>query len=527
MGLNILSDTGNKVAKAALFLIITLAIARILGFAREAVMVTLFGQNYLTDAYRAAFSIPDFIYMMLVGGALSAAFIPVFSSYISTGQEDLAWESASVVFNYIFLLLLVLIAVAYIFTAPLMNLLAPGLPAKYAAVAVSLTHIMFIQTFFMALSGIAQGILNSYNEFVAPALGSILYNLLIIVIGVLLVKQLGIIAFSYGVVIGAVLNFAIQIPALRRVGIKYRFSWDYKNPGFRKIIILMVPVLIGLSVGEFNLFVTQNLSSSVGAGMISAQNLAQKIMNLPVGIFGGAIAIAVFPTLTALTARGEMADFRRTSSLGLRAIFLVTIPASFGLAALGEPLIKMLFQQGQFTASMSHITSLVLMYFCIGLFAYSGIMVLNRSFYALKNTIIPLIAGVTTIILNVILSLQLVGPMGIRGLALASSLAGIFNLVILLIMLRLKAGPLGGRKIISSFSISVLASGVMYLVVHYCSNFMLQSLSFADKINQLLSVAVGIGLGAIVYGVIVYCFKLEESELLLAMIKKKLPGLSR
>jgi len=149
LGLNVLSDTGNKVAKAAVFLIISLGIARILGFARESVMVTLFGQNYLTDAYRAAFSIPDFIYMMLVGGALSAAFIPVFSSYISTGREDLAWESASVVFNYIFLFLLILIAVAYIFTAPLMHLLAPGLPAKYAAVAVSLTHIMFIQTFFM------------------------------------------------------------------------------------------------------------------------------------------------------------------------------------------------------------------------------------------------------------------------------------------------------------------------------------------------------------------------------------------
>jgi len=518
-----LTDTGKKVAKAAVILMITVTISRILGFGREAVMMTLFGQNYITDAYRAAFSIPDFIYLLLVGGALSAAFIPIFSSYISTNREDEAWKSASIVFNYILLLLFILIAVAYFFTAPLIKLLAPGLPAEYAALAVSLTHIMFIQTFFMALSGISQGILNSYNEFVAPAIGSVLYNLLIIVIGIMLVKPLGIAAFSYGVVIGAVLNFAIQIPALRRVGIKYHFSWDYKNPGFTQIMLLMVPVLVGLSVVQLNLFVTQNLASSVGEGMISALNLAQKIMNLPIGIFGVAIATAIFPTLTALTARGEMASFRRTSSLGLRAIFMVTVPAAVGLVALGEPLIKLLFQQGEFTSAMSQITFQILVYFCVGLFAYSGIQVLNRSFFALKDTVTPLIAGVLTIGLNIVLSLQLVGPMGVGGLALASSLAGIFNLIFLLIVLRMKSGPIGARKIIISFSISVLASAAMFLVVHYSIQFIMTHLHLAAKLNQLVGVSVGMSLGIVVYGLIVYLFKLEESELVLGMIKKKLP----
>ncbi len=518
-----MTETGKTLAKAAVILMIAVTISRILGFGREAVMMTLFGQNYLTDAYRAAFSIPDFIYLLLVGGALSAAFIPIFSSYISTGREDEAWESASIVFNYILLFLLILITVGYIYTTPLIRLLAPGLPPEFAALAVSLTHIMFIQTFFMALSGIAQGVLNSYNEFVAPAIGSVLYNLLIIVIGIALVKPLGIAAFSYGVVIGAVLNFAIQIPALRRVGVKYHFSWDYKNPGFVRIMLLMIPVLVSLSVVQLNLFVTQNLASSVGEGMISALNLAQKIMNLPMGIFGVAIATAIFPTLTALTARGEMGTFRRTNSLGLRAIFLVTIPSSFGLVALGEPLIKLLFQQGQFTASMSAMTFQVLVYFCVGLFAYAGIQVLNRSFFALQDTVSPLIAGVLTIGLNIFLSLQLVHPMGVRGLALASSLAGIFNLIFLLVVLRLKSGPLGMRKILFSLSISILGSAAMFVVVHYSIEFIMASLHLAAKLNQLISVSVGISLGILVYGLIVYAFKLEESELVLGMIKKKLP----
>lgn len=519
-----MTNAGRTIARAALFMMITTAVARILGFAREAVMMTLFGQNYVTDAYRAAFSIPDFIYMLLVGGALSAALIPVFSTYISNGREAEAWKSVSVVFNYIVLLLLILITAAYIFTAPLIRLLAPGLPPDYAALAINLTHIMFIQTFFMALSGISQGILNSYNRFAAPAIGSVLYNFFIIILGIALFKQLGIHAFAVGVVVGAVFNFVVQIPALRRVGIHYHFTFNYKNPGFVKIMILMVPVLLGLSVAQLNLFVTQNLASSAGAGMISALNLAQKIMNLPVGIFGAAIATAIFPTLTALTARGDMAGFRRSSSLGLRAIFLVTIPSAFGLAALGEPLIKLLFQQGQFTASMAHTTFQVLLYFCVGLAAYAGIMVLNRSFYALKDTLTPLLAAAATIALNVILSLQLVNLMGVRGLALATSLAGIFNLLVLWAALRMKSGPLGGRLMMRSLVISVLGSAAMYFVVNYSIKLMLQWLPWADKINQLFSVTAGISIGAVIYGLIVYQLKMEESELILRMIRRKIPG---
>ncbi len=520
-----MTQAGRTIARAALFMMIMTAVSRILGFVREAVMMTLFGQNYLTDAYRAAFSIPDFIYLLLVGGALSAALIPVFTTYISTGREAEAWESVSVVFNYIVLLLLILIALAYFFTAPLIRLLAPGLPPAYAALAISLTHIMFIQTFFMALSGIAQGILNSYNRFAAPALGSVLYNFFIIILGVALFRQLGIHAFAVGVVIGAMVNFAVQIPALRQVGVHYHFRFDYKNPGFVKIMILMVPVLLGLSVAQLNLFVTQNLASSVGAGMMSALNLAQKIMNLPVGIFGAAIATAIFPTLTALTARGDMTGFRRSSSLGLRAIFLVTIPSAFGLAAIGEPLIKLLFQQGQFTAAMAHTTSQVLLYFCVGLAAYAGIMVLNRSFYALKDTLTPLLAAAATIALNVILSLQLADLMGVRGLALAISLAGIFNLLVLWAALRIKSGPLGGRLMMRSLIISVLGSTAMYFVVNYSIKLMLPWLPWADKINQLFSVTAGVSLGIVFYGLIVYYIKMEESELILGLVRRKIPWL--
>ncbi|MGI5911404.1 MAG: murein biosynthesis integral membrane protein MurJ [Syntrophomonadaceae bacterium] len=518
-----MSDTGKHVARAALILMITVILSRILGYGREVVMYTIFGQNYLTDAYRAAFSIPDFLYMLLVGGALSSAFIPVFSSCIATNRTDEGWKSASIVFNYTMIILLVLTAIAYLYTRSLIILLAPGLPAEYINLAVTLTHIMFLQTFFMALNGFAMGILNSYNQFAAPAIGSLVYNLFIILVGVALVKQIGIAAFSYGVVIGAFLNFLVQIPALRKVGTKYTFSFDYKDQGFRQIMVLMIPVLAGLGVVQLNLFVTQNLSSSLGAGTISALNLAQRIMNLPIGIFAVSIATAIFPTLTTLTARGEIDMFKRSSSIGLRAIFLVTIPASLGLMALGEPLIKLLFEQGEFTTSMVTATNEALFYYCVGLFAYSSIQVLNRTFYALKDTLTPVIAAAITIGFNIFLSLQLINPMGHKGLALAYSLAGFLNLIFLLVVLRVKVGKLGGSKIVLSLGIATGVSLVMYGVVRLTTVYLLNILKLAVKLNLLISIGSGILVGALFYAVLIYFFKLEESELILNILKRRLP----
>lgn len=517
-----MSETGKKLTRSITILMITIIITRFLGYGREVILYSLFGQNYLTDAYRAAFSIPDFIYMMLVGGALSSAFIPIFSTFIATKQEEKAWLSASIVFNYIILFLFVLITLGYIYTKPLIYLLTPGLPPEYASLAVSLTRIMFLQTFFMALNGISMGILNSFNNFIAPSLGTLVYNLVIIIFGILWVDQYGIAAFAYGVVLGAALDFLIQIPALRRVKLKYSFCWDIKDKGFRQIILLMIPVLAGLGVVQLNLFVTRNLSSSLGSGVISALDLAQKLINLPIGIFAVSIATAIFPTLTTLIAHGELKKFVRTSSLSIRAIFLITIPATLGLVAIGDVLIKLLFLQGKFTTAMVNLTNQALVYYCIGIFAYSTIQVLNRSFYALKDTVTPVIAATITIAFNIILSIKLVGLLGHQGLALSYSLAGFVNLIFLLLVLRIKVGALGGRKLISSFTISLGASVLMFLLVRFSLASLLNILAFTPKLNYLIAISISILLGILIYGVIIYLFKLEESELLLDMFRKRL-----
>ncbi len=512
---------GKNVAKAAGFIMITMMISRILGYIRDVVIYAQFGQNRITDAYNAAFSVPDFLYMLLVGGALSSAFIPVFSSYVATDKENEAWEVASIMFNLIMILMLIGIAVGTIFTPKLIMLLVPGFSNDSLDLTVYLTRIMFIQVFFMGLSGISMGILNSYKHFTAPAIGSVLYNLGIIVVGLILSPFIGIAGFSIGVVVGSALNLSVQLPVLLKKGLKYKFSFNLKHPGVKKIFILMFPVLIGLSVTHFNLFVNQNLASTLQPGIVAALRTGQRLMQLPIGVFAIAIAVAIFPTLTENIAKGETGKFKKNMSLGVRSVIFVTLPAAAGLIALRVPLIRLLFEQGMFTHENTLATAHALYFYSIGLFAYSAIQVLNRSFYALQNTITPVLTGILTIAINIFLNFALIKTLGHGGLALAYSIAGIFNMLVLLIVLRIKVGGIDGRKMLTSFLQSLFGSVVMGSILYYIVNYIEIWINISSKLGQFVQVILGVVLGILFYSAIVSFFKMEEAQMVLGILKRK------
>ncbi|MBZ4686779.1 MAG: putative peptidoglycan lipid flippase [Clostridia bacterium] len=512
---------GKTVARAAGFIMITMIISRILGYIRDVVIYAKFGQNRITDAYNAAFSVPDFLYMLLVGGALSSAFIPVFSSYIVTDKEKDAWEVASIIFNIIMILMVLGIVFGIIFTPQLITLLVPGFTGDAFDLTVFLTRIMFFQVFFMGLSGISVGILNSYKHFTAPAIGSVLYNLGIIIVGLVLSPFIGIAAFSIGVVSGAAMNFGVQLPVLLRKGLRYKFSFNLKHPGVKKIFALMFPVLIGLSVTHFNLFVNQNLASTLRPGIVAALRTGQRLMQLPIGVFAIAIAVAIFPTLTGNIARGEMQQFKKNMSLGVRSVIFVTLPAAAGLMALRVPLIRLLFEQGMFTHANTLATAHALYYYSIGLFAYSAIQVLNRTFYALHDTKTPVATGVLTIAINIWLNFVLLDILGHGGLALAYSLAGIFNMVALLVILRLKIGGIDGKRMLISFFQSVFASIAMGLPLYYIAGFLEKWIDVSIKLGQFIQVILGIAIGTVIYAVIVSLFKMEEADMVLGILKRK------
>jgi len=512
----------EKVARAIGIITIAMILSRLLGYARDLALYAQFGQNRITDAYNAAFSIPDFLYMILVGGALSSAFIPVFGGYLATGREAEGWHVASSLANLIIILLLIGIGLGLVFTPQLVRILVPGFDPGELALTVRLTRIMFIQTFFMALSGVAIGILNSYKHFITPALGSILYNFAVVVVGWSLAPYLGIAAYSIGVVVGAVLNFAVQLPPLLKFGLRYRPVLDLAHPGVRQIGALVFPVLIGLSASQFNLFVSQNLASGLAGGLLAALRTAQRLMQVPLGIFAVAVGTAIFPTLTEQAARREWAQFRRSTSLGIRTVNFLTIPATAGLIALGLPAIRFLFEVGKFTPQDTWATATALFYYSFGIVGYSGALVLNRVYYALKDTKTPVLIGVTTVFLNLILNLVLVKFLGHGGLALAYSIVGIVNMTALLLILRVKIGSIDGRRILVSgagaLGSALIMGGASYLLVVRLEAF----LGTVSKLSQLATVGAGVAAGAVLYPALAYLLRLEEFRLALDMLGRRL-----
>ncbi len=525
------SSQKHKVAKAAGFIMATMVISRILGYLRDVFIYNQFGQNRITDAYNAAFSVPDFIYTILVGGTLSSVFIPVFSSYVATKREKEGWEVASIVTNWVMIFLAILLAFGYIFTPQLINFLVPGFDAEAQLMAVRLTRIMFLQVIFLSFAGISMGILNSYKNFTAPSIGSVAYNLGIIVGGVTLSIPIeaiwpgyGIAGFSIGVVIGAALYFLVQVPSLKKIGFTYHPSLNIHHPAVKQILILLVPVLIGLSASQINLFVNQNLASTLSDGLVSALRTGQRIMQLPIGIFAISIAVAVFPTLTTHVAREEIREFKNAVSLGLRAVVFVTLPAAVGLAVLRVPVIRFMFEfkGGQFTEVSTAATAEALLFYCIGLVGYATIFVLSRTFYSLKDTKTPVAMSVLSIVINIIFSLLLLGPMQQGGLALAYSIAGIANMVLLLLFYKRKMGNIGASVMLKSFSKMAVAVAIMAAAVIVLLNLFEFNLDMSNKWLQIVELLLTIGVGGGIYFLITYLWKMEESSLVIDIMKKKL-----
>ena len=250
----------NSVLYAAGMLTIMMTISRILGFVRDISVSSMFGISWQADAYTAAFTIPDLIYFALVGGGLSSAFIPVFSSYLATDRDEDAHVMASTILNIVAIASMVLIAIGMIFTPQLIDIMVRfdhANAAEATALTIVLTRIMFAQCFFMCLAGISQGILQCYKEFTVPALGAVVYNIAIIVIGLLLARHIGIMGFTIGVVVGAALNLLLQIRAMRQYGFSYKVKLNLHHPGVKQFFLLFLPVVLGLSMNELNLLVSQ------------------------------------------------------------------------------------------------------------------------------------------------------------------------------------------------------------------------------------------------------------------------------
>lgn len=417
--------------------------SRVLGLMREQVFAALFGAGYTYDAFVVAFRIPNLLRDLFGEGALSAAFVTVFSAYDSKRTPAETWQLAANVLNF-FLILLSLISLLMIyFAGDIVSLLAPdfALIGGKMELTVKLTRIMLPFLVFISLSAVVMGILNTKGRFFVPAIASSFFNLGSLIGGTSLAfilpryGQPAIVGMAIGTLIGGLLQLGIQVPTLLKTGFRYRPVLHLADPGLRQILTLMIPATVGLSATQINLFINTNFASSCPEGSVSWLFYAFRLVQLPIGVFGVALSIAMLPVLAKQAANKNIAAMKETMVSSLTMVFALTVPATAGLILLSEPIIRLIFEHGAFTAVDTLATAQTLSLYAIGLFAYSANKILVPAFYALDKTKYPVIASFLAIFLNIVIVKLTIADYQHRAIALSTSGTMLINFVFLMAVL--------------------------------------------------------------------------------------------
>ncbi len=456
----------GELARAAGVVMVAFVASRALGLAREMIIGSQFGTTWELDAYLAAFRVPDLIFQIIARGALGSAFIPVFTAYLAREEKKEAWRLASAIFNIVFIAVTMTSILAAIFAPQLVaRVVAPGFGPREQALTTSLMRLMLLSSVVFGVSGIGMGILNSFQHFLWPAWAPAIYNLSIIGGALFLAPTMGVYGLAIGVVVGACLHLLIQVPELIRRGLSYFPILALGHPGVREVGRLMLPRMLGLATMQVNFLVNTILASGLVAGSLAALNYAWLLMFLPLGVFAMAIATVAFPTFSELTAKGALGDLRRALSLTLRVTWYLTVPATVGLFLLREPIIRLLLERGRFGLESTDAVAWALQFYALGLFAYATVEIVTRAFYALHDTLTPVLVGLASMVINIVLCLLLVGSLTHGGLALANSIATMVEMVVLLVILRGRLAGIEDKELATSLVKVLMAAGVMGMVV--------------------------------------------------------------
>jgi putative peptidoglycan lipid II flippase len=467
----------NSIAVAAVLVAVSSLASRVLGVVRDRILAGQFGAGQTLDWYYSAFRIPDLIFNLIVLGALSAGFIPVFAGMISNMKCDeggcysnnenrAAWDLANNLLNVLLLLLAGLSLLGFIFAPQVIAVIAPGFSGEAKTVTVQLTRIMFLSPIFLGISGILGGILQSFKNFVVYSLTPILYNLGIIIGALVFVPIWGVYGLAWGVVLGAAMHMLIQIPVIYQLGFRYRWFLSLKDANLRRIAAMMVPRTLSLAITQINLVVITVIASRLESGSLTVFNFANNLQSFPIGIFGISFAIAAFPLLA--ESASKPAELVKHFSSTFRQILFFMIPATVMFLTLRAQIVRVLLGSGSFSWDNTVLTMNTLGFFTISLFAQALIPLLTRVFYARQDSRTPFYIGLFTVGANIFLSLWLSPKMGVAGLALAFSLGNLLNFVLLWLWLRTSLGNLDQAMIWRStfkLSIAALAAGAAVQVI--------------------------------------------------------------
>jgi putative peptidoglycan lipid II flippase len=524
-----IGTANRQIARGAGLVMAAFALNNLVGLARQVIVLDAFGTTGEMDAFLAANRVSETLFTLVAGGALASAFIPTFTSLLVKDDQRGAWKLASAIANLILLILTLAAILAAVF-APLIvrYILAPGFSANPAQeeLTVRLLRLMLPSTVLFGLSGLVIGILNSKQIFFMPALAPTMYQLGMIFGVLVLSPSLGIFGLAWGVLLGSALYLMIQVPVVLRQGGQYFATLGLKIPAVREVGRLMVPRLLGLAFVQLNFWVNIWLASRLAEGSVTGLVVAFTLMLMPQVLIAQSIAIAALPTFSAQYAQNKMNEMRSSLATTLRSVILLSVPASLGLILLREPLIRLLYQRGEFTPLSTQLVAWALLWYAVGLVGHSVVEIMVRAFYAMRDTKTPVLIGVVAMSLNVIFSVLFLawftrlGWMPHGGLALANSLATVLEMVALLYFMRGRLKGLDGRRILIGAGQAAGATFVMSLLLLAWLN---QSI---DQPIWLIVVG-GVALGAGVYGVMVLIMGVKEARDLLnaasQFVRKKTP----
>ena len=523
------NQTG-KIARAAGAVSVAVFASRILGLVREQVFAVFFGAGYAIDAFVVAFRIPNLLRDLFAEGALSTAFVTVFTDYDQRLGPGRTWRLANNVLICLTLLVGGLVLLGMIISPELVGLMAPdfGLVPGKQGLTTLMTRIMFPFLLLVSLAAVAMGTLNSKGKFFLPALASSFFNLGTIVCGLALAlaaPRLGwhpIVGMAWGTLIGGGLQLAVQLPLLWRVGFKPQWALDLKDEGLRRIMRLMLPAVVGLSAIQINIFINTFYASSCAQGSISWLNYAYRLFHLPMGLFGVALMVATQPVVSRHAASRDLAAFKEACRSSLTLAVLVTLPAASGLIFLAQPIIALIYQHGRFTAPDTQQTAAALGLYALGLLPFAAVKIMVPAFYALDDTRVPVIASFLTVAANLLIINLILGALQHRAIALSTSLSMVVNFVFLGAMLRRKLGGFPVRVLAVTLAKVTAAALLMGLVVAGLHSRLAVALGVGLG-GQVLSLAAAIVLGAGLYCLIVSFLHIPEFQELI----RHLTGLKR
>jgi len=496
-------DRNQRLVRSTFAVAAPTLISRIFGYIRDVMQAFYLGTGRGADAFYIAYIIPNLLRRLTGEGAMTAAFVPVFTQLRKEKSREELWKFANAFFFDLTLIMTLLAVLGIVFSPLLVKIITPGfgdVQGKWE-LTIFLTRIMFPYIFLISLAALAMAILNSFHKFFVPAFTPVLFNLAIICLAVLFARKAEEPAFVFaaGVVLGGVFQLAFQLPFLWRRGMRFKFSLSFSHPAVRKVAKLMVPGIFGAGIIQIIFAISRIIASFLEEGSVSSLYYASRVQELALGLFSIALSIALLPTFSELAAHHDIQGMKKTLIFSFKLVFFVTIPAMVGLLVLNRPIIQVLFQRGVFDEQSTAMSASCLFFFSFGLPFISGVKILASAFHSLKDTKAPVIVAFFVMLSYISLSLILMKPLRVRGLALALSLSAVLNFFLLFILLEKKIGKIEKKEfsasvLKSAFSAAVMGGAVWFFMKH----FDFHSLIFLEQLGILFS--------AIVIGMLVYLF---------------------